>query len=79
MRELDEAVGGFGSLLFNSREWVTIDRWNRSLELFARYVSPHFRAATTSGSGPSSPTTHWATDRRYQSARRVAGQTYARC
>ena len=44
VRELDEAVGGFGSLLFNSREWVTIDRWNRSLELFARYVSPHFRA-----------------------------------
>ena len=43
VRELDEAVGGFGSLLFNSREWVTIDRWNRSLELFARYVSPHFR------------------------------------
>jgi len=41
--ELDEAVGGFGSLLFNSREWVTTDRWNRSLELFARYVSPHFR------------------------------------
>ena len=44
VRDLDEAVGGFGSLLFNSREWVTIDRWNRSLELFARYVSPHFRA-----------------------------------
>ena len=44
VRELDDAVGGFGSLLFNSREWVTIDRWNRSLELFARYVSPHFRA-----------------------------------
>jgi limonene 1,2-monooxygenase len=43
IRELDEAVGGFGSLLFNSREWVTTDRWNRSLELFARYVSPHFR------------------------------------
>ena len=44
VRELDDAVGGFGSLLFNSREWVTIDRWHRSLELFARYVSPHFRA-----------------------------------
>ena len=43
IKELDEAVGGFGSLLFNSREWVTTDRWNRSLELFARYVSPHFR------------------------------------
>ena len=43
IRELDEAVGGFGALLFNSREWVTTDRWNRSLELFARYVMPHFR------------------------------------
>jgi len=43
IQELNEAVGGFGSLLFNSREWVTTDRWNRSLELFARYVSPHFR------------------------------------
>jgi limonene 1,2-monooxygenase len=41
--ELHEAVGGFGTLLFNSREWVTVDRWYRSLELFARYVSPHFR------------------------------------
>jgi limonene 1,2-monooxygenase len=44
LHEMDEAVGGFGALLFNSREWVTIDRWSRSLELFARYVSPHFRA-----------------------------------
>jgi len=44
LHELREAVGGFGTLLFNSREWVTVDRWYRSLELFARYVSPHFRA-----------------------------------
>ena len=43
LHELNEGVGGFGTLLFNSREWVTTDRWNRSLELFARYVSPHFR------------------------------------
>ena len=43
IHEMNEAVGGFGSLLFNSREWVTTDRWYRSLELFARYVSPHFR------------------------------------
>jgi limonene 1,2-monooxygenase len=43
IRELDEAVGGFGALLFNSREWVTTDRWNRSLELFARFVAPQFR------------------------------------
>ena len=44
IRELDEAVGGFGTLLFNSREWVATDRWYRSLELFARYVIPAFRS-----------------------------------
>ncbi len=44
IQDLHEAVGGFGTLLFNSREWVTTDRWNRSLELFARYVTPHLRA-----------------------------------
>jgi len=43
IRELVEAVGGFGTLLFNSREWLTTDRWYRSLELFARYVAPAFR------------------------------------
>ena len=43
LHELRESVGGFGTLLFNSREWVTVDRWYRSLELFARYVTPHFR------------------------------------
>lgn len=42
VRELDESVGGFGTLLINSRDWVTTDRWNRSLELFARYVTPQF-------------------------------------
>jgi limonene 1,2-monooxygenase len=43
IHELDEHVGGFGTLLFNSREWLTTDRWYRSLELFARYVMPAFR------------------------------------
>jgi len=42
VRELEEAVGGFGTLLINCRDWVTTDRWNRSLELFARYVMPQF-------------------------------------
>ena len=44
IRQLDDAVGGFGTLLFNSREWVATDRWFRSLELFARYVIPAFRS-----------------------------------
>lgn len=43
VQALDEEVGGFGTLLINSRQWVTTDRWNRSLELCARYVMPHFR------------------------------------
>jgi limonene 1,2-monooxygenase len=42
IHDLHDDIGGFGTLLFNSREWVTSDRWNRSLELFARYVTPHF-------------------------------------
>jgi hypothetical protein len=50
------------TLLFNSREWVTADRWNRSLELFACYVTPHFSRGTTSTSAPSWPTTHLAED-----------------
>lgn len=43
IREVEETVGGFGTLLINARDWVTTDRWNRSLELFARYVVPQFQ------------------------------------
>jgi len=44
LHELDEEVGGFGTLLINSREWLTTDRWYRSLELVGRYVMPAFKA-----------------------------------
>ncbi|MDT0201705.1 LLM class flavin-dependent oxidoreductase [Nocardioides sp. AE5] len=44
INELREEVGEFGTFLINSRDWVTTDRWNRSLELFARYVMPQFQA-----------------------------------
>ncbi|MDN5750713.1 MAG: LLM class flavin-dependent oxidoreductase, partial [Pseudonocardia sp.] len=44
VKELEEATGGFGTLLINCRDWVTTDKWNRSLELFARYVTPQFTA-----------------------------------
>jgi limonene 1,2-monooxygenase len=37
---LYERVGGFGTLVVNSRDWATTDRMNRSLELFARYCMP---------------------------------------
>ncbi|AWK76295.1 LLM class flavin-dependent oxidoreductase (plasmid) [Rhodococcus oxybenzonivorans] len=43
INELNEQVGGFGTLLINSAGWVTMDRWTRSLELFSRYVAPHFQ------------------------------------
>jgi limonene 1,2-monooxygenase len=44
LHELREEVGAFGCLLINQRDWVTADKWKRSIELFARYVIPHFRA-----------------------------------
>jgi limonene 1,2-monooxygenase len=44
IHELDEEVGGFGALLANSREWLSTDRWYRSMELFGRYVAPAFKA-----------------------------------
>ncbi|MCU1480449.1 MAG: monooxygenase [Subtercola sp.] len=43
IHELRDQVGDFGTLLINGRDWVTTDRWNRSLELFARYVMPPFQ------------------------------------
>lgn len=42
IHELKEQTGGFGTFLINGRDWVTTDKWNRSLELFARYVTPQF-------------------------------------
>jgi limonene 1,2-monooxygenase len=43
IHELREEVGEFGCLLINQRDWVTSDKWKRSLELFARYVMPKFQ------------------------------------
>ena len=45
IKELDEATGGFGSLLMVSVEWTSSQKWNRSLELFARYVMPQFKGS----------------------------------
>ena len=42
LHEIEDATGGFGTLLINCRDWVTTDKWNRSLEMFARYVMPQF-------------------------------------
>src|SRR3546814_3887615 len=43
IHHIREDVGDFGTFLINGRDWVTTDRWNRSLELFARYVMPQFQ------------------------------------
>ena len=44
IEQLYEEVGGFGTLVLNSRDWVTTDQHNRSLELFAREVMPAFQS-----------------------------------
>ena len=38
-----EETGGFGGLLLHSPEWTNRHKWERSMEMFARYVMPHFQ------------------------------------
>jgi limonene 1,2-monooxygenase len=38
--------GGFGGLMLTSHEWTSTEKIHRSMELFARYVMPHFRGHT---------------------------------
>lgn len=40
VKELYERLGGFGTLVLNSRDWGTTDTMARSLEMFARYCIP---------------------------------------
>lgn len=42
IQRFEEETGGFGTLVLNDRNWVTLDRWKRSMELFMRYVAPAF-------------------------------------
>jgi limonene 1,2-monooxygenase len=39
-------TGGIGGLMMTTHEWVSQQKINHSLELFARYVMPHFRGHT---------------------------------
>lgn len=39
-KSLYERLGGFGTLVVNSRDWGPTDQMSRSLELFARYCIP---------------------------------------
>lgn len=43
IHDIQDATGGFGHFLINSRDWVSTDLWNRSMESFARYVMPQFQ------------------------------------
>jgi limonene 1,2-monooxygenase len=39
-------TGGFGGLMLTTHEWTSSDKIRRSMEMFARYVMPHFRGHT---------------------------------
>jgi alkanesulfonate monooxygenase SsuD/methylene tetrahydromethanopterin reductase-like flavin-dependent oxidoreductase (luciferase family) len=43
IERLQKETGGFGGLMLTSHEWTGSEKIRRSLELFARYVIPHFR------------------------------------
>jgi limonene 1,2-monooxygenase len=40
VKNLFDQVGGFGTLVLNSRDWTTTDLASRSWELFARFCMP---------------------------------------
>ena len=46
IERLQAETGGFGGLMLTTHEWAGTDKLRRSLELFARYVIPHFRGHT---------------------------------
>ena len=46
--QMQEETGGFGGLMMITHEWVPPAAMDRSIELFARYVMPHFRRHTVS-------------------------------
>ncbi|MFI2369924.1 LLM class flavin-dependent oxidoreductase [Streptomyces sp. NPDC018833] len=45
IEKLQEATGGFGTLLITLQDWTTPERSHHSLELFARFVAPRFRGS----------------------------------
>jgi limonene 1,2-monooxygenase len=40
---LDQSNGGFGTVLLQAHEWADTEATNKSYELLARYVMPHFQ------------------------------------
>ncbi|MEX0927012.1 MAG: LLM class flavin-dependent oxidoreductase [Dehalococcoidia bacterium] len=46
IEKLVKDTSGFGGLMMSTHEWMSQQKINYSLELFARYVMPHFRGHT---------------------------------
>jgi limonene 1,2-monooxygenase len=46
IERMQAETGGFGGLLLTTHEWTGSEKLRKSLELFARYVMPHFRGHT---------------------------------
>jgi hypothetical protein len=46
IERLQAETGGFGGLMLTTHEWTGTEKLRKSLELFARYVIPHFRGHT---------------------------------
>ena len=46
IERMQAETGGFGGLMLTSHEWTSSEKVRRSMELFARYVMPHFRGHT---------------------------------
>lgn len=46
IQQIYDEAGGFGGLMITTHEWTDQSRIKYSLELFARYVMPHFRGHT---------------------------------
>ena len=44
---LQAETGGFGGLMLTTHEWTGTEKLRKSIELFARYVMPHFRGHTS--------------------------------
>jgi limonene 1,2-monooxygenase len=45
IERMQEKTDGFGTLLIMSHDWASTEAQNKSFELFARYVMPHFQGA----------------------------------
>ncbi|WP_042282242.1 LLM class flavin-dependent oxidoreductase [Nocardiopsis alba] len=45
IRKMQEATGGFGTLLVYAADWTTYENTDRSLELLARHVAPRINGA----------------------------------